>query len=179
VQVEDLDISPMKISETVGRIVGRAVEKVERCGHAVLSTKHLFLALTQMQWDLFVAGMRGLEVNPQEIVETIEDIQLLPRFTGHEMRVSPINKLALKLTLHQTTRRGRHSIEVVDVPSPALEEMQGLTVTVIRGHFIDPDQATTCLNPRARDNDMRVERLKRRFELRSLRNTGSPSPNDN
>jgi hypothetical protein len=58
VQVEDLDISPTKISDTARRIIDRAAEEAERCGHSVLSTEHLFLAFVQVEWDLFADVMR-------------------------------------------------------------------------------------------------------------------------
>jgi ATP-dependent Clp protease ATP-binding subunit ClpA len=169
VQVEDLDISPTKISETARRIIDRAAEEAERCGHAVLSTEHLFLAFVQVEWDLFAAVMRELDLNPHEILEAIgEDIRRLPTFSGREVRVSPTAKLAVKLALHQATRAGRHSIEGVDLLSAVLEETQGVPVAILRRHGVEPEQVTTRLNTHVRDNEMRDERLKKRFELPSF-----------
>src|SRR6476659_1004440 len=169
VQVEDLDISPTKISETARRIIDRAAEEAERCGHAVLSTEHLFLAFVQVAWDLFASVMRELDLNPHEILEAIgEGIGRLPTFTGREVRVSPTEKLAVKLALHQATRAGRHSIEGVDLLSAVLEETQGVAVAILRRHGIEPEQVTTRLNTHVRDNEMRDERLKKRFELPSF-----------
>ncbi len=169
VQVEDLDISPTKISETARRIIDRAAEEAERCGHAVLSTEHLFLAFVQVEWDLFATVMRELDLNPHEILEAIgEDIRRLPTFTGRDVRVSPTAKLAVKLALHQATRAGRHSIEGVDLLSAVLEETQGVPVAILRRHGIEPEQVTTRLNTHVRDNEMRDERLKKRFELPSF-----------
>ena len=168
-QVEDLDISPTKISDTARRIIDRAAEEAERCGHSVLSTEHLFLAFVQVEWDLFADVMRELDLNPHEILEAIgEDLRQLPAFSGRDLRVSPTAKLAVKLALHQATRAGRHSIEGVDLLSAVLEETQGVPVAILRRHGIEPEQVTTRLNTHVRDNELRDERLKKRFELPSF-----------
>src|SRR5689334_4169299 len=113
--------------------------------------------------------MRELDLNPHEILEAIgEDIRRLPTFSGREVRVSPTAKLAVKLALHQATRAGRHSIEGVDLLSAVLEETQGVPVAILRRHGIEPEQVTTRLNTHVRDNEMRDERLKKRFELPSF-----------
>jgi ATP-dependent Clp protease ATP-binding subunit ClpC len=169
VQVEDLDISPTKISDTARRIIDRAGEEAERCGHAVLSTEHLFLAFVQVEWDLFTTVMRELDLNPHDILEAIaEDVRRLPAFNGRETRVSPTAKLAVRLALHQATRAGRPAIESVDLLSAVLEETQGLPVAILRRHGIDPENVVTRLNSHVRDNEARDERLKKRFELPSF-----------
>ncbi len=168
-QVEDLDISPTKISETARRIIDRASEEAERCGHVLLSTEHLFLAFVQVEWDLFASVMRELDLNPHEILEAIsDDVRRMPSFSGRELRVSPTAKLAVKLALHQATRAGRHSIEGVDLLSAVLEEAQGSPVAILRRHGVSPEELTTRLNNYVRDNEMRDERLKKRFELPSF-----------
>ncbi len=168
-QVEDLDISPTKISETARRIIDRASEEAERCGHVLLSTEHLFLAFVQVEWDLFASVMRELDLNPHEILEAIsDDVRRMPSFSGRELRVSPTAKLAVKLALHQATRAGRHSIEGVDLLSAVLEEAQGSPVAILRRHGVSPEELTTRLNNYVRDNELRDERLKKRFELPSF-----------
>ena len=168
-QVEDLDISPTKISDTARRIIDRAAEEAERCGHAVLSTEHLFLAFVQVEWDLFAAVIRELDLNPHEILEAIsDDVRRLPTFGERELRVSPTAKLAVKLALHQASRAGRHTIEGVDLLSAVLEEAQGVPVAILRRHGIEPEHVVSRLNMHVRDTELRDERLKKRFELPSF-----------
>jgi len=166
VQVEDLDISPTKLSDAARRIIDRASEEAERCGHAVLSTEHIFLAFVQVEWDLFSAVMRDLDANPHEILEAIgEDVRRLPSFETRELRVSATAKLAAKLALHQATRSGRQAVEGVDLLSAVLEETQGLPVAILRRHGVDPELVVTRLTSYVRENELRDERLKKRFEL--------------
>ena len=168
-QVEDLDISPAKISETARRIIDRAAEEAERCGHSVLSTEHLFQAFVQVEWDLFASVMRELDLNPHEILEDIgEDIRRQPAFDACEVRISPTAKLAVKLALHQAARAGRHAIEGVDLLTAVLEEPDSVAAAILRSHSIEPQQLVTRLNMHVRDSELRDERLKKRFELPSF-----------
>src|SRR5260221_12511261 len=101
VHVEDLDIARGKIGETAQRIIDRAIEEARRREHALLTNEHLFLAFAQVEWDMFSAIMRDVELNPHTILQAIEELlHMMPSFAGRELRVSPSPKLVLKLALH-------------------------------------------------------------------------------
>jgi ATP-dependent Clp protease ATP-binding subunit ClpC len=169
VQVEDLDISPTKLSDTAHRIVNRAAEEAERYNHAVLATEHIFLAFLQVEWDLFASVMRDLGRNPHEILEAANaEIRRLPAFGGLDVRVPPTTKLAVKLALHQATRDGRHAIEAPDLLAAILEEPDSLPAAVLRRHNVEPDVMVSRVTALVRENEVRDERLKKRFELPSF-----------
>jgi len=166
VHVEDLDISPSKVGDTAQRIVDRGIEEARRREHALLTNEHLFLAFAQVEWDMFAEVMRDVELNPHDIIQAMEEhLHVIPSFPGRELRVSPSTKLVFKLALHHASRAGRQTIEAVDVFSAVLEETQGVPVTILRQHGIDPELLGTRLNARVRDQELREERLKKRFEL--------------
>ena len=99
--VEDLDIAPGKIGETAQRIIDRAIEEARRREHALLTNEHLFLAFAQVEWDMFSAIMRDVELNPHTILQAIEEhLHMMPSFAGRDLRVSPSTKLVFKLALH-------------------------------------------------------------------------------
>src|SRR4051794_8049732 len=166
VHVDDLDISPSKIGETAQRIVDRAIEEARRREHALLTNEHLFLAFAQVEWDMFAEVMRDVELNPHTILQAIEEhLHMMPSFAGRELRVSPATKLVFKLALHHASRAGRQTIEAVDLFSAVFEETQGVPVSILRRHGVEPDVLVSRLANRMRDLELREERLKKRFEL--------------
>jgi ATP-dependent Clp protease ATP-binding subunit ClpA len=166
VHVDDLDISPSKIGETAQRIVDRASEEARRREHALLTNEHLFLAFAQVEWDMFAEVMRDVELNPHTILQAIEEhLHMMPSFAGRELRVSPATKLVFKLALHHASRAGRQTIEAADLFSAVFEETQGVPVSIMRRHGVEPEVLVSRLNARMRDMELREERLKKRFEL--------------
>ena len=165
-QVEDLDIAPGKIGSNTQRIADRAFEEARRRSHAVLTNEHMFLAFAQVEWDMFSEVMRDVGLNPQSILHAIEEhLQKMPSAAGRDMRVSQTTKLAFKLALHHASRAGRQNIEAVDLFAAVCEESQGVSVSILRRHGVEPDLLVSRVNERARDMELREERLKKRFEL--------------
>jgi ATP-dependent Clp protease ATP-binding subunit ClpA len=166
VHVDDLDISPSKIGETAQRIIDRAIEEARRREHLALTNEHIFLAFAQVEWDTFAEVMRDIEMNPHTILQAIEEhLHVMPSCSGREVRVSPASKLVFKLALHHASRAGRQTIEGTDLFSAVFEETQGVPVSILRRHGVDPEVLVSRLNARVRDMELREERLKKRFEL--------------
>ena len=164
--VDDLDISPSKIGETAQRIVDRAVEEARRREHALLTNEHIFLAFAQVEWDMFAEVMRDIELNPHTILQAVEEhLHMMPSFAGRDVRVSPATKLVFKLGLHHASRAGRQTIESADLFSAVFEETQGVPVSILRRHGVEPEALVNRLTARMRDMELRDERLKKRFEL--------------
>ena len=165
-QVEDLDISPGKIADSAQRIVDRSVEEARRREHTQLTNEHLFLAFAQVEWDTFAEVMHDVDLNPHTIFQAIEEhLHLMPSLPGREVRVSPATKLVFKLALHHASRGGRQSIEAGDLLSAVFEETQGVPVSILRHHGVEPEVLVSRVGARMRDIELRDERLKRRFEL--------------
>jgi ATP-dependent Clp protease ATP-binding subunit ClpA len=164
--VDDFDIAQSKIGESAQRVVDRAVEETRRRDHALLTNEHIFLAFAQVEWDTFAQVMRDLELNPHEILQSLEEqLQVLPTCAGRELRVAPATKLVFKLAFHQASRAGRQTIESSDLFSAIFEESQGGPVSIIRRHGVEPEVLVTRVATRIRDNELREERLRKRFEL--------------
>src|SRR6185503_9432390 len=164
--VDDFDIAQSKIGESAQRVMDRAVEETRRREHALLTNEHIFLAFAQVEWDTFAQVMRDLELNPHEILQALEEhLHVLPTVVGRELRAATATKLVFKLAFHQASRAGRQVIESSDLFSAIFEESQGGPVTIIRRHGIEPEVLVTRIATRMRDNEMREERLRKRFEL--------------
>ena len=164
--VEDLDISPGKVAETAQRIIDRAIEEARRREHTLLTNEHLFLAFAQVEWDMFAEVMRDVDLNPHTILQAIEEhLHMIPSFAERDLRVSPATKLVFKLALHHASRAGRQTIEAPDLFAAVFEETQGIPVSILRRHGVEPDVLVSRLTARMRDLELREERLKKRFEL--------------
>jgi ATP-dependent Clp protease ATP-binding subunit ClpA len=155
-----------KLADSAERVVDRAVEEARRREHALLTNEHVCLAFAQSEWDMFGQVMRDLELNPHEILQALEEhLRLLPSVPGREMRVAPSTQLLFKLALLHASRCGRHTIEAADLFSAIFEETQGIPVSIVRRHGVEPEAIGARLAARMRDHELREERLKRRFEL--------------
>src|SRR5216110_2188198 len=154
------------MAESAERVVDRALEEARRREHALLTNEHVCLAFAQAEWDMFGQVMRDLELNPHEILQALEEhLRLLPSVPGRELRVAPSTKLLFKLALLHASRCGRHTIEATDLFSAIFEETQGIPVSIIRRHGVEPEAIVTRLATRMRDQELDEERLKKRFEL--------------
>ncbi len=164
--MEDFDISQNKMAESAQRVVDRAMEESRRREHTLLTNEHIFLAFAQVEWDMFAQVMRDLELNPHAILQALEEhLQMMPAFADRDMRVAPATKLLFKLAFHHASRAGRQAIEAVDLFSAIFEESQGVPVSIIRRHGVEPELLVSRIATRMRDLEQREERLRKRFEL--------------
>ncbi|CAN5643149.1 ATP-dependent Clp protease ATP-binding subunit [soil metagenome] len=164
--MEDFDIPQNKLADSAERVVDRALDEARRREHALLTNEHVCLGFAQVEWDMFGQVMRDLNLNPHEILQALEEhLRLLPSVLGRELRVAPSTKLLFKLALLHASRSGRHTVEATDLFSAIFEETQGIPVSIIRRHGIEPEALVSRLATRMRDHELREERLKKRFEL--------------
>jgi ATP-dependent Clp protease ATP-binding subunit ClpA len=160
-----LDIPQNRLAESAERVIDRAVEEAHRREHALLTNEHVCLAFAQVEWDFFGQVMRDNDLNPHQFLQALEEhLRILPA-TGRDLRVAPATKLLFKLALLHASRCGRHAIEAIDLFSAIFEETQGVPVSILRRQGIEPEVLVTRLAARVRDQEVREERLKKRFEL--------------
>jgi len=105
-------------------------------------------------------------LNPNAIVRELEGyLNVAPAYTGRALRVSPATNLVLKIALHHASRAGRQAVEGPDLFAAIFEDSQGIPVSIVRQHGLDPEVLVSKVTARARDIELREERLKKRFEL--------------
>jgi ATP-dependent Clp protease ATP-binding subunit ClpC len=162
----DFDIAQNKIGESAQRVVDRAVEECRRREHALLSTEHILLAFAQADWETFSQVMRDLELNPHEILHNLEDhLRGLPTLAGRQACIAPETKLVFKLALLHASRSGRQTLESLDLFSAIFEESQGVPVSLVRRHGVEPEVLVSRIATRIQENELREELLRKRFEL--------------
>ena len=162
----EFEIGADKIGESAQRVVDRAIEECRRREHTVLSNEHILLAFVQADWDTFSQIMRDLERNPHELLHNIEEhLRTLPTLPAGELCIAPETKVVLKLALLQANRAGRQAIESFDLFSAVFGESQGVSVSLIRRHGVEPEALVSRIAARIHENELRDERLRKRFEL--------------
>src|SRR5688572_32091473 len=121
--VDELDIAQTKVGESAQRVVDRAVDETRRREHGEVTSEHLFLAFSQLEWDTFSEVMRDLSLNPHEIVQALEEhLRSLPASDPGKPRVTASAKDVLKLAYHHASRAGRQLVESSDLFVALFEE---------------------------------------------------------
>ena len=164
--VEILEIPLGKISDPVQRIVDCAVTKASRLGHDELTSAHLFVAFVRSEWTLFAEVMREVAVNPQSVVQRVEEaLSALPSVQGSVVHIPLATRWLAKLALHRAGRAGHHRIEPADLFGALLEETHGVPVAILRSHGLEPGDISSRFSTRISELDARQEQLSKQFEL--------------
>ena len=163
---ENLDIPPGKIGESTQRTIDCAAAESRRRGHGELTSGHLFLGFTHVEWTLFADVMRDVNVNPQAIVVAVEDaLTLIPSSNSVSLHVPETTRLLAKLALHRATRAGHQSIESVDLFGAIMDDTHGVPVAVLRNHGVEPGILTSRMMARASEQEIRDDEMLKRLEL--------------
>ncbi len=167
--VDDLSIPHGKIGDAALRILDRAVEESRRRDHAWLTSEHLFLALAQVEWSLFAEVMRDADLNPYSILQAAEAcLRTLPPERGAEPRVTATTKAVCAMALHHASRAGRPTIDPADLFIALLQDARGVPASIVRDGGGEPETLVSRLDEHVRDQELRDEQLRKRFELPPL-----------
>jgi ATP-dependent Clp protease ATP-binding subunit ClpC len=161
--VDDLDIPPDKLDEATRRIVERAIEESGRRDQPMLNSEHLVLAFAQVEWDAFAEMMREVDLDPRAVLREVEEQTRAVSILNEG--VLPTTKLVVKLALHYANRAGRARITPTDLCVAVIEDEHGALASILRRYGIEPDYLVSRLHVRARNLELREERLKKQFEL--------------
>ncbi len=164
--VEDFAIPLVRTSKAAQGVIDRALQEARRREQSVLTGEHLLYALAQVEWELFAQVMRDVNGNPDEIRRAIDrHLCTLPLFSGRDFRVSQTSRLVFKQALQHANHRGHVDIEPADLLRALLGETRGVLVSILRHHGIEPHTLVSRLDVRLREEALRNERWKKRFDL--------------
>lgn len=164
--MDDFGIDQSKIGNSAQKVTDRAVEEARKRDHGEVTNDHIFLAFTQIEWDIFSQVMRDFKLNPHEILQAIEEcLRIEATSGGRELRISPATKLAYKLAFQVASRSGRQTIESFDLFCAILEESGGNVVKTIRSYGVEQDVLISRVTMKVRDKELREENLRKKFEL--------------
>src|SRR5262249_4106652 len=154
--VEEFDIAANKIGESAQRVVDRAVEESRRRDHALFTNEHIFLAFAQVEWDTFSQVMRDLELNPHEILQTLEDhLQVLPSRSRRGRRGARAPTALFKPAVRQAAGGGGQASAPSALFPAVFGESRGVPVSTLPPHGVEPGVLVSRTPPRIRDNELR------------------------
>jgi ATP-dependent Clp protease ATP-binding subunit ClpA len=164
--VDDFDIARSKIGESAQQVADRALDEARRRAHDEVTTEHVLLALTHVEWDMFSDVLRDFAINPREVVQALEDqLASRPAGAGRAPVVSGGVKQIFRAAFHQASRAGRQTIESADLFASIFEQAQGGPAAIMRGRGVEPDALMSRIATHMRDHELREEQLRKRFEL--------------
>lgn len=121
------------------RVLVRAIRESQRRNQNCVSTGHIAQALAYEESDIFEEIMRGLGVNPREIVEITEQrINRCPRHLGQGVRVAAEATELFKRALARAYGKGRNSIEASDLFIALSQDEKGILHEVLKDSGVAP-----------------------------------------
>jgi ATP-dependent Clp protease ATP-binding subunit ClpA len=162
----DLDVPITKISPATQRIVDSAVVDAHRRGHTEVTTAHLFVSLSRVQWSLLSQVFREHGVDGHAVVRTVdEELRSVLRSQDVSLHMAPAARLVCRLAMHRASRLGKSSFDAVDLLAALVDEANGPAARSLRRHGLEPATVVTRFTELSRRADNVEEQLKRRLEL--------------
>ena len=131
--VEDLELPAASITESGRRVIDRAIDAALARDHALLTSKHVFLALADLEPDPVSHAMRAAGIDVDAMIANVEDaLSRVPTVHVSHLRASPATCLTCKLAMRHARQQGRRGIEPADLLFALLHDRHGSIATMIR-----------------------------------------------
>lgn len=163
-----IDLSNYKdyLSDKAHRVLTSAIEESQRRQHYYLGVEHIFLALMEVEANLFTDLADKLNVNPKKIINSLQEYLNTPRQpTGGGMKVPPSTKTIFKLAWDSAINSGRKVIETTDLLKAIFQEGHNIPVRILRGMGVDPAVVTKIISLQSKILEEKSEEFKKRYEL--------------
>lgn len=154
------------MSERCFRVLTRAVEESQRRQHYFLGVEHLFVALMEVERELFAELADHLKL-PLDLVEDAMQTQMHTsrQYLGVGMRIPSDTKGVFRLAWEEAQKHGRNLIETVDLLCAILKEAESTPSRILISFGITPDEALEWISGRQADSGFGVEIRRRRYDL--------------
>lgn len=163
-----IDLSNYKeyLSDKAHQVLTSAIEESQRRQHYYLGVEHIFLALMEVEANLFTDIADKLNVNPQKIISSLQEYLNTPRPpTSGGMKVPPSTKTIFKLAWDSAINSGRKVIETTDLLKAIFQEGHNIPVRILRGMGIDPAVVARMISLQSKILEEKSEEIKRKYEL--------------
>lgn len=163
-----IDLSNYKeyLSDKAHQVLTSAIEESQKRQHYYLGVEHIFLALMEVEANLFTDIADKLNLNPQKIINSLQEYLNTPRQpAGGGMKVPPSTKTIFKLAWDSAVNSGRKVIETTDLLKAIFQEGHNIPVRILRGMGVDPAVVTRMISLQSKILEERSEEFKRRYEL--------------
>lgn len=163
-----IDLSNYKeyLSDKAHQVLTSAIEESQRRQHYYLGVEHIFLALLEVEANLFTDIADKLNVNTQKIISSLQEYLNTPRQPASGgMKVPPSTKTIFKLAWDSAINSGRKVIETTDLLKAIFQEGHNIPVRILRGMGVDPAVVARMISLQSKILEEKSEEIKRKYEL--------------
>ena len=163
-----IDLSNYKdyLSEKAHKVLASAIHESQKRQHHYLGVEHIFLAITEVESNLFAEIAEKLNFSPREVVLSLREyLNSSKQVWGGGMKVPPSTKAIFKLAWDSAINSGRKVIETADLLKAIFQEGQNIPVRILRGMGVEPNTATRLISVETKVIDEKSEDFKKRYDL--------------
>jgi ATP-dependent Clp protease ATP-binding subunit ClpA len=163
-----IDLSNYKdyLSEKAHKVLASAIHESQKRQHHYLGVEHIFLAITEVESNLFAEIAEKLNFSPREVVLSLREyLNSSKQVWGGGMKVPPSTKAIFKLAWDSAINSGRKVIETTDLLKAIFQEGQNIPVRILRGMGVEPNTATRLISVETKVIDEKSEDFKKRYDL--------------
>ncbi|MBW2147518.1 MAG: ATP-dependent Clp protease ATP-binding subunit [Deltaproteobacteria bacterium] len=163
-----IDLSNYKnyLSDKAHEVLKLAIEESHKREHYYLGVEHIFLALTNIEDDLFNEVINHLGVNPKQMVDGIlREMDNSKQFMGERMKVLTPTKTVLKLAWENAQSSGRKLIEPIDLFLAIFHDGNNLPSQVLAEMGVEPARCAETIAAQLRRLKEREKEVEKRFQL--------------
>jgi len=143
-----------------------AIHESQKRQHHYLGVEHIFLAITEVESNLFAEIAEKLNFSPREVVLSLREyLNSSKQVWGGGMKVPPSTKAIFKLAWDSAINSGRKVIETTDLLKAIFQEGQNIPVRILRGMGVEPNTATRLISVETKVVDEKSEDFKKRYDL--------------
>ena len=143
-----------------------AIHESQKRQHHYLGVEHIFLAITEVESNLFAEIAEKLNFSPREVVLSLREyLNSSKQVWGGGMKVPPSTKAIFKLAWDSAINSGRKVIETTDLLKAIFQEGQNIPVRILRGMGVEPNTATRMISVETKVVDEKSEDFKKRYDL--------------
>jgi ATP-dependent Clp protease ATP-binding subunit ClpC len=163
-----IDLSNYKdyLSEKAHKVLASAIQESQKRQHHYLGVEHIFLAIAEVESNLFGEIAQKLNFSPREVVLSLREyLNSSKQIWGGGMKVPPSTKTIFKLAWDSAINSGRKVIETSDLLKAIFQEGQNIPVRILRGMGVEPNAATRAISAETKVLDEKSEEFKKRYDL--------------
>jgi len=163
-----IDLSNYKdyLSDKAHKVLASAIHESQKRQHHYLGVEHIFLAITEVESNLFAEIAEKLNFSPREVVLSLREyLNSSKQVWGGGMKVPPSTKAIFKLAWDSAINSGRKVIETTDLLKAIFQEGQNIPVRILRGMGVEPNTATRLISVETKVVDEKSEDFKKRYDL--------------
>jgi ATP-dependent Clp protease ATP-binding subunit ClpA len=163
-----IDLSNYKdyLSEKAHRVLSSAIQESQKRQHHYLGVEHIFLAITEVESNLFAEIAEKLNFSPRDAVLSLREyLNSSKQVWGGGMKVPPSTKTIFKLAWDSAINSGRKVIETTDLLKAIFQEGQNIPVRILRGMGVEPNAASRVISLETKVLDEKSEEFKKRYDL--------------